>query len=182
MDIAAELAKNQSQSQCRRIADYIGEDVGRFRKLVEIFLAGPYRITQRASWPLSVCLETHPSLVMPHLNKILEFTKRNDTHPAVQRNTMRLLQFIDVPKRLHGKVLDLAFEFLQDRKQPIAVRVFSITVIEKLIVDKSDLQRELRILLEDEMPYASAAFRSRGMKVVRRLDRIDRAKTSLTYE
>jgi hypothetical protein len=182
MDIASELAKNHSQAQCRRIADYIGGNVGRFKKLVDIFLAGPYRLTQRASWPLSVCLEAHPSLVLPHLNKILEFARRSDTHPAVQRNTMRFLQFIEVPNRLHGKTLELAFGFLQDRKQPVAVRVFSITVIEKLILDKPDLQRELRVMLEDEMPYASAAFRSRGMKVLGRLAKNDLTKRSLTYE
>jgi hypothetical protein len=82
---------------------------------------------------------------------------------------MRLLQFAEIPRRFHGQVLELSFSFLQNRKQPVAVRVFAMTVIDQLISDKPDLQRELAIILEDEMAYATAAFRSRGSRILRRL-------------
>lgn len=49
MDIRAELKRGHSKEIANRIVAYIGNDAGRFRELMEILTAGPYRITQRAS-------------------------------------------------------------------------------------------------------------------------------------
>jgi hypothetical protein len=167
MDIRRELERGHSQAQCLKIADYVGDDSQRFKSLVELFLGGPYRITQRAAWPLSICVEKHPKIVLPHLNKILDFAARPGGHDAVRRNAMRLLQFIAIPPRHQGKALDLAYRFLQDRKEPIAVRVFAMSVIGNLATEKPDLLGELCVIIEDEMPYATPAFRSRGSKILR---------------
>jgi hypothetical protein len=150
----------------------VGNSTSRFKALVEVFLNGSYRLTQHAARPLSVCVERHPDLVIPHLNRILSFAAKPGVHDSVKRNTMRLLQFAEVPGRFHGKVLDLAFELFQNRKEAIAIRVFAMTVIDNLVHDKPELQRELAVLLEDEMPYASAAFRSRASKILRKWARL----------
>jgi hypothetical protein len=169
MDLRRALEREHSKAQCLKIVDYVDGSRTRFKVLVDLYLAGPYRITQRAAWPLSICVERHPTLVLPHLQRLLDFCTNPQSHDSVRRNTMRLLQFAEIPRRLHGPVLDLSFSFLQNRRQPIAVRVFAMTVIDRLISDKPDLQRELAIILEDEMMFATAAFRSRGSKILRRL-------------
>ena len=64
--------------------------------------------------------------------------------------------------------MTVAFQFLQDRKEAVAVRVFAMTVIENLSHDKPEIRRELCLFIEDELPYAGAAFRSRGMKILRK--------------
>ena len=167
MDLRLAIQKEHSKKQCLKIADFVGDSPVRFKALVEVFLAGPYKVTQRAAWPLSVCAERYPVLALPHLNTILAHATAPGVHSAVKRNAMRLLQFFDIPKRHHGKVLDIAFKFLTDRKEAIAVRVFSMTVIARLTRDKPELRRELCFLLEDELPYAGAAFRSRASRVLK---------------
>jgi hypothetical protein len=172
MDLKRALEFEHSKKQCLKTVDYVGNNTSRFKVLVELFLAGPYRLTQRAAWPLSVCVERHPALILPYLNSILSFAAKPGSHDSVRRNTMRLLQFTQVPKRYQGKVLDLAFELFQNRKEAIAIRVFAMTVIEKLVQDKPELQRELVVLLEDEVPYASAAFRSRASKILKKWSKL----------
>jgi hypothetical protein len=54
-------------------------------------------------------------------------------------------------------------------KQPIAVRVFSMTVLCNLAGKLPELKNELIPLIEDQMPYGSAGFISRGRKVLKDL-------------
>ena len=167
MDLARTIGSEHSKSQCLKVADFVGNNPTRFKALIEVFFGGPYRLTQRAAWPMSICVERNPGLIIPHLNKLLSFATLPGAHDAVKRNTMRLLQFVEIPKRFHGKALDLAFAFLMNRKEAVAIRVFSMTVISNLTTDQPDLRRELCILLEDEMPFGTAAFRSRASKILR---------------
>jgi hypothetical protein len=162
MDFRDSLQKERSKAQTIKMADYVGLNRARFKKLVDVYLAGPYRITQRAAWPLSLCVERHPGLILPHLSQILMHVIKPGIHDAVKRNTVRMLQFIDIPSRYRGKVANLCFGYLQNRKEAIAIRVFSMTVLSKLSMIEPDLRRELELLIEDELPYASPAFRARA--------------------
>jgi hypothetical protein len=107
----------------------VGKNEARFKELVEVYLAGPYRLTQRAAWPLSSCTERHPELIYPHLKKILQYVATPGVHDAVKRNTVRLLQYIDIPIKYHGQVANMCFGFLQQKDIPVAVKVFSMTVL-----------------------------------------------------
>jgi hypothetical protein len=170
MDIKKTLEKGHSKALAIAIVSYIGSNKKQFKALVDLYLKGPYRITQRASWPLSIVAEKHPSLIVPHLKQILDFLHHPGTHDAVRRNTMRLLQFVVIPKKLQGKVVEICFQYLQDKKQAIAIRVFSMSVLCDITVGHPELQKELRILIEDELPFAKPAFISRAKKVLKKLN------------
>ncbi len=172
MDLTKEILKEHSKVQAHKLADYVGSSAPRFKGLVEVYLAGPYRVTQRAAWPLSLCAEKYPALILPHLKKLLDFLSKPGIHDSVKRNTLRLLQFIDIPKRNYGQVVELCFEYLQSKNEPIAVKVFSMTVLSKIMKDEPDLRNELKMIIEDQMPYASAGFVSRGMKVLKEIDKL----------
>jgi hypothetical protein len=94
----------------------------------------------------------------------------DDVPVAIQRNTMRLLQYCEIPPRFHGTLIDRCFDYVKDRSTPIAVRALSMTVLHRLIEKEPDLRKELRIILEDELPYASAAFVSRARKILQKTD------------
>lgn len=167
MDIKQVLIKEHSKITTLQIVEYVGVNKNRFKQLINIYLTGPYRITQRASRPLSYCVQHSPRLIGPHLNLIIDFMKKPGTPVAVRRNTMRLLQFINVPKRLQGKVIDTCFTFLTDRKETVAVKVFSMAVLAKLVKGSPEMKNELKAIIEDQLPYASPAFRSRARKLLK---------------
>lgn len=167
MDLTKALLKEHSKAQMTKIVDYVGQNKARFKVLVEVYLSGPYRVTQRAAWPLSYCVERYPGLVKPHLKRLLDFLDKPGIHDAVKRNTLRLLQYIELPKRLHGRVADLCFQYLQSKREPIAVKAFSLTVLQRIVEVEPELGTELKIIIEDQLPYASPAFRSRAMKVLK---------------
>jgi len=165
MDIKKELLKEHSKRQTSKVVNYIGKDSKRFNSLIEIFLEGPYRVTQRAAWPLSYCVESHPALIKPHLKSVLKMLDKQDAHVAVKRNILRFLQDIEIPKQFYGTVTDRCFK-LMDPKEPIAVRVFAMTVLANITKEEPDLKKELRIVIEDQLPYASAGYLSRARKVL----------------
>jgi|APTNR8051073442_1049403.scaffolds.fasta_scaffold00003_314 hypothetical protein len=166
MDIKKELLKEHSKKQTTRVVKYIGKDPMRFNELIRLFLEGPYQLAQRAGWPLSYCVEAHPDLIKPHLKAILKMLDRKDVHDAVKRNIMRLLQYIEIPKRLHASVINHGFA-LMDPKEPIAVRVFAMTVLANIAREEPDLKKELQIVIEDQLPYASAGYLARARKVLK---------------
>ncbi len=169
MNLIKELQKDFNKNTRDRIVQYIGNNPERFEELVAAFLGSSYRITQRAAWPMSHCVKKHPELIKPHLKKIILNLKKPQLHDAVKRNTVRLLQFINVPKSLQGHLVDICFGYLQDVNEPIAIRVFSMTVLGNLAIAYPDLKKELIALIEDQMAYASAGFTSRGRKVIKDL-------------
>jgi hypothetical protein len=169
MDIKKEILKLRSKSQIINIVKYIGAHADRFNILVTNYLNGPYQVSQRASWAISHCVENRPELIKPHLKKVLHFASKPGVHDSVKRNTMRLLQFIEIPKKYQGHVVELAFHFLQNKKEPIAVKAFSMTVLSRLIKNEPDLKKELRLIIEDQIPFSSPGFKSRAKKVLTEL-------------
>jgi len=169
MDIQKELLKRHSKQQTNKIVRYIGDNPTRFKMLIHTLLTGSKLIAQRAAWSVSNCVEGHPELIKPHLNKVLKMLDRQDIHDAVKRNIVRLLQYIKIPKRFYGKVVDKCYS-LMDPKEPIAVRVFAITVLANIAKEEPDLKKELQIVIEDQLPYASAGFLARARKVLREME------------
>lgn len=170
MDIKKELSKGHSKALTDKIVRYIGNDKGRFEVLVSVFLEGPHRITQRAAWPLSYAVIKNPALLDKHYKSILAMLDKPGVHDAVKRNIVRLLQFVEIPLRYQGEIIEHCFR-LMNPKEPIAVRVFSMNVLANLTQQHPDLKKELKLLIEDQLPFASAAYRSRSKKILRQLEK-----------
>ncbi|MCB0488830.1 MAG: hypothetical protein R2820_04570 [Cyclobacteriaceae bacterium] len=169
MNLIKTLQSDFSKQTVNKIVAHIGNDPARFKTLVDAFLAGHYRTTQRAAWPLSYCVKAHPELIKPHLKNIIKNLDKPGIHDAVKRNTVRFLQFIDIPKSMHGITLDACFPLLENKKEPIAIRVFAMTVLANLADTYPEIKGELIAVIEDQMPYGSAGFISRGKKILKKL-------------
>ena len=163
------LREEHSKKQTDRIVRYIGNDKTRFAGLIELFFKGEYRITQRAAWPLSYCVRDHPELIHPYFKRLLDNLARKDIPVAVIRNTVRLLQDVEIPRRFHGRVMNTCFEFIQQPETPIAVKAFSLTILGDLAADYPDIRSELRLIIEEQWEHAAPAFRSRARKVLKTL-------------
>ena len=169
MNLREEILREHSKRQADKIIRYIGDDQKKFDALVELFLKGEYRVTQRAGWPLSYIAIAHPHLVKKHLKKLLLNAQKPDLHNAVIRNTVRLLQFVEIPKSLHGLAIETCFRFFNDRKQPVAIHCFSMTVLGNLVRIYPELKNELKLSIEAQLPYATAGFRARAKKVIKEI-------------
>lgn len=169
MHLDSEILKEHSKHNTVRIARRIGNDKKRFKQLMDLFLKGEYRVTQRSAWIVSHCADEHPALILPYLNKMIDRMMEPDVHTAVRRNVVRLLQNIEIPPSLAGKVATICFELLASQKEPVAVKCFSMTVLANIAKQEPDLKNEIRLMIEQQMPWGTGGFQSRGKKILREL-------------
>ena len=170
MDLRKEILKEHSKIQTNKIIQYVGSSQQRFDSLVRFFLSDDTLISQRAGWPLSYIAIRYPRLVQKHLKKLLLNLKKNNLHDAVVRNTFRLLQFVEIPEALHGLAIELCYKYFNDRKQPVAIRCFSMTVLDNLVKIYPDMENELKLSIEAQLPGASTGFKVRARRVLAGMD------------
>lgn len=171
MDLRKTILKEHSKTQTMKIVKWVGADENRFAELVDLFLHDEYRVIQRAAWPISYCVADHPQLVKPYLGTFIKLLAKPNLHPAVLRNILRLLQFIDVPKKYLGRLTTSCFDLLIKSDSPIAVKAFAMTVLKNVTMKEPELKRELRIVIEEMMKEGSSGIRARGRMVLKDLNR-----------
>jgi hypothetical protein len=172
VELESEILKEHSKRQAVRIASWVGTDKKRFRQLMALFLKGEYRITQRSAWIVNLCADKHPELIRPYLKQMIGRMQEPGVHDAVKRNVIRILQFIEIPDGLLGEVATVCFNYLASPGEPIAVRVFSMTVLANIVQKEPDLKNELRLVIERQLSHGSMGFCARARKVLGALERL----------
>ncbi|RYY50721.1 MAG: hypothetical protein EOO06_02895 [Chitinophagaceae bacterium] len=167
MKLKETLLQEHSKAQCEKIVAWVGNNQKRFDELFQLFLSDEYRVQQRSSWPVSYCVEAHPFLIEKNLNQLINKLKQAGNHDAVKRNGVRLLQHIEIPAALHGDVMNLCFDYLLTPGTAVAIKAFSLAVLQKMSATYPEILPELKIIIEDQWDSQSAAFRSRANKLLK---------------
>lgn len=168
MDIRQALMAIHSKRQAMTIVEFIGDDAQRFAELMKLLFAGEYRLAMCAAGTMGYCVERHPELVLPYLPKLLDCLGRDDMHDAVKRNVVRLLQYVEIPRRLTGRAYSHCVDLIDDPYQPVAVRAFALTAAARIAKSEPDLMNELRLIVSKHLPHATAAFQKRAREILRR--------------
>jgi len=168
MDIEKQISQNHSKENTILVSKYIGDNPERFEELLNIFMSDDYRQVQRASWIVNTVAESHPGMVTKYLPQIVA-QLHEPKHDAVKRNVLRLLQFLEIPENLKEDLINICFDILLSAKEPIAIKVFGMTVLEKATRGIPELQNELALIIEDQYPYGSAGFKSRANKILKKI-------------
>ena len=167
------LLQEHSKIQTLKIVNYVGGAQDRFDALFDIFSNDEYRLILRASWAINYCIEKHPFLIASHYTNILKLLTPSSPN-AVKRNITRMLQFVEIPEEWTGSVYDQCFSFVTSVNEPIAVRCFSMQVLNNISLGIPELENELRELLMDIKELESPGIRTRSRKLLKLLDRKSR--------
>lgn len=96
-----------------------------FKELMQCFLSNEYRLAQRAAWSVSRAAQKHPELIKPYIKDLIAQLPRKEVHDAVIRNSVRILQQVEIPEALHGELMNNCFGFIESPSTPAAIKVFS---------------------------------------------------------
>jgi hypothetical protein len=168
MDIGAVLKSGHSKDNTMRIVRYISDDAKKFAVLMDIFFKGEYRMTQRSAWAVNYCVQYHPALIKPYLNKCIDLLPKKEVHVAVRRNVVRLMQYVEIPERLKGKVYSHCLDLIDDLSEPAAVKVFAVTVATKIAKPEPALVKELQLIVKKHLPHTTVAFHKRALDILSR--------------
>lgn len=169
MNIQEELlkAKIHFKEDAVRITNYACTNKQRFAELMKCFLSNEYRLAQRAAWSVSWAAKQKPALIKPYIKNLVAQLPRTDVHNAVIRNSVRILEEIDIPEELHGEVMNSCFEFIEKPSTPIAIKAFSLTTLHNLSKHYPEIKPELKLIIEERLPTETPAFISRAKKILK---------------
>lgn len=165
-NLREEILKEHSKAQCTNIVNWVGSSQQRFDELFGLFLNDEYRVVQRAAWPVSYAVIAHPEFITKHWSSLIKNLRKPNLHNAVKRNSVRLLQDIDIPKKW-GQIMDICFKYVESPTEAVAVKAFSLTVLSNLAKLYPEILPELKLLIEDQLPHQTAAFRSRAKALIK---------------
>ena len=180
MDLEKVILDEHSKAQCNKVVAYVGDDKKRFAQLMKLFFEGEYRVTQRAAWPMSYIVRKHPELITPYFAKLFTKLSNPKEGDAVVRNIVRLLQAVETPKRYHGKLMTICFDFIQSNESAIAIKAFSLSILQNLAKDYPEIIPEVKTIIEERWDLETAAFRSRARNFLKAAEKLNSPKTNKT--
>lgn len=167
MNLREEILKEHSKAQCNRIVEWVGDSQERFDELFRLFLNDEYRVVQRAAWPVSYSAIAYPGFIKKHFNSLLKNLQKPNLHDAVKRNSVRLLQDVPIPRKYEGDVMNICFNYLASPSEPVAIKAFSLAVLGRLAANYPEIIPEIKLLIEEQLPHQTAAFKSRAKKFLK---------------
>ncbi|MEP7232726.1 MAG: hypothetical protein ABI691_20875 [Ginsengibacter sp.] len=166
MDLRETILKEHSKKNCDTIVSWVGDDQKKFDQLFNLFLNAEYRVTQRAAWPLSYSAILHPFLIKGNFEKLIINLRKPGLHNSIKRNTVRLLQHVDIPVEYEGPVMEICFNYVESPGESVAVKAFSLSILGKLAKQYPEIIPEIKLLIDGQISHQSAAFKSRAKKVL----------------
>lgn len=169
MNIREELQKEHSRKNALNIAEYACFSKKNFKELMMCFLDNDQCIAQRAAWSVSWAAQKKTDMVIPYIKDLVLQLQRKEAHNAIVRNSLRVLEHIEIPEIFHGEVMNACFGFIESPTTPVAIKSFSLTVLFRLSFFYPDIQHELKLIIEDRWDTETAAFKSRGKNILHAL-------------
>ncbi len=170
MKLSEQILQEHSKANCMTIVQWVGDSKKRFDELFTLFLTGEHRLAQRAAWPVSYCVEAHPFFISKNFDKLIKNLRRPNLHDAIKRNSIRLMQHVPIPKKHQGEVMDICFGYVASPTEAVAIKAFSLTVLGRLAVEYPEILPEIKLLIEDQLPHQTAAFKSRAKALLKQMN------------
>ena len=107
----------------------------------------------------------HPEFIQKKFSRLIDNLQKPGLHNAIKRNSIRLLQYVDIPEKFHGKVMEVCFRYVESPTEAVAIKAFSLTVLSNLSKQYPEILPEIKLLIEEQWPHQAAAFKSRAKKI-----------------
>lgn len=171
MNLRAELLREHSARQTKRLTDYACSHPGCLAELLQVFWYGEPRERQLAADVLGWVGPARPRWLVPHLPGLLAAAQPGPgQHPAVRRSVARVLQFVPVPEEWQALAFDTCLGLLRAPAEPVAVRTYALSAAARLAAPYPELARELLAAAEQVLATTpSAALHNRAARELPKL-------------
>ncbi|WP_430897070.1 MULTISPECIES: hypothetical protein [unclassified Paraflavitalea] len=166
IDFEQLILAEHSKLQANKIKQAVLDHPDQMKDFMRAFFNGEPKIVQRAAWPLSLIAEENPQLIRPYFGKLMKLLHDESQHPAIPRNITRLFQFVTLPEKYQGELMDYCFKSILDLKAADAVKASAITILDNLCKIYPEIRSELVTALETQFQYEGPAYQSRARKVL----------------
>lgn len=142
-----------------------------FHKLYEFSFSDEKHLSFRASWTLTKVVDMYPEIIHPYLSEIAGSLGKIK-YESTLRSFLRILSFSDltlINSSQHGMLADFCFNILNSANTAIAVKAYTMEILYRLSLIYPDIASELSISLRLIMEDGTAAIKSRGNAILKKL-------------
>lgn len=168
MTLKEMILDTPSKESTLEIASYISDDDNKFEQLWQLVKTAAPPVPRLAAWIMEEVVGRHPSLLNPWLHDIIDFLP-TQVHDGVRRNLVKILARTPVPEERHGELYDICLDWLIGGQTPVAIKVWCMEICTRIAWPYPELREELALVIEEQMPFGSKGFVSRGRKTLKRL-------------
>jgi hypothetical protein len=167
-----QLLYNSSSVACDVMVRMVFENPLLMKPLLAISLQQEEPWCQRASRVITVTACKFPEIIKPFASLILKklFEVKSE---SVRRNFLKIFADVDIKlsQKEQSLLLDHCIDYVSG-SYPIAVRVYGMEVLFRLSLKHPDLQKELHLIISDQMTDTSVAVKSRGKRILKKLGKL----------
>jgi hypothetical protein len=168
MNLREKLTIRFDKEEKERLGKIIASDPKLFAELWSLIKTADSPIPEYGSWVLDHCVAINPTLVQPHLDEMIaHFPLPN--HNSIHRNLGKILAQVEIPEQYQGELYSLCIDRLLMPQMEVAVKVHCMEIAYNIARDIPELKEELALVINDQMEFNSAGFKSRGKKILKRL-------------
>jgi hypothetical protein len=174
MNIRETLLKERSKATCQKIVAHIGNDSVKLEELMRCVLSPDPKLSEMAAWVIASITDDSSDLILPYERAMLQKVKAENNHEAVLRNFLRHWATAGFSEDVEGELYEFGFEVLEGNHS-IAVKAHAMYVCMRVVEKYPELALEFKTLMQEVIEkYGpdSAGIRSRGNKVIKKLDKI----------
>jgi hypothetical protein len=141
----------------------------KFNALLETALFEKDPLAWRAAWVLDGSDEQSPGMAAGSISRMVRRLPEISSKGAL-RSILRLLCRYEIGAEDQGILVDLCFKYLVSEIYPVAVKVYAMQIIYNHVLIYPELKDELVTVIMDQMGNNSVGFKSRGMRLLKKME------------
>lgn len=171
--VTPENLMTQLADSSRALADLTANMVfdapGLLKPLLELSWSDKDPWSNRASRVISICVDRFPELIKPYISGMIKKLVHQRSE-GVTRNFLKILSEIplELSERDKSTLLNLSFNYLSSNSA-VAIKVYAMQILYNLSYDLPEIKQELYHVIDNQMMEATPGFKSRGLKILKKL-------------
>jgi hypothetical protein len=167
--IRHELLTDRCKETIHRWAAYLAENPSEIPDCLSL-LSEDKPIPMRIAWVLDHVADNNPHCMLEHIPYMYSLKDDMD-FPGYKRSLTRLMSFSGIPESIESDAIDTMFKWVLAPHIALAVKVHSIQALYHVCEKYPELSGELIEVIEDQIPKCSVGFKSRGTKLIVKLQK-----------
>jgi hypothetical protein len=168
MELEDLLIREQSRANTDLIISIVLERPEVFEDLWRILLLNKDPLSRRAAWAADYCAENKPQFISGRIEELASSVP-GFSSDGLKRHSLRMLSRSPLPEENLGILADTCFNWLQSPSESVAVKMYSMVILDRISQSIPEIRRELYDIIEIQLYEATPGFISIGRKIMRKL-------------
>ncbi len=168
MEIEEFLSIDSSRLNAELLVEKFDEDPGVFETILNLMYQDTYPLSMRAARVIWLIGERYPDFIKSYMPEMIAKLPAFKVD-GVRRNILALIENSPLPEIDLGNLFEYCYTALENVKEPISVRGYSITILYEISRLEPQLKTELINFFESLLPNDSIGIETRIKHTLRRL-------------